>query len=292
LSLVARERAGRYVPEGVRFSLMTWNSFGAARGPISFLRWRGAAEAERFAHPILRKTAREIDVFCMQEIYLSESEEFFDDLVHRHKIRDDNALRARPLSFGGSGLGVASHHPILAHHARAFAHPQVATERFARKGMLHARVDVGGAAVDVITTHMQSGLGASARAVRTRQLAELRRFVLDVCDSDVPAIVCGDFNIDGLGPARTSGYAEIARALEGFEDLGARADHVTFDTAHNALARRYTPSEPQQRLDYVFVRDPKDVLELVEIDRALHDAPGESAFSDHYALRVVFEVRS
>jgi endonuclease/exonuclease/phosphatase family metal-dependent hydrolase len=270
---------------------MTWNSFGAARGPVSFVRWRGVADAHRFEHPILRKTAAEIDVFCMQEIYLSESEEFFDALAHDHKVRDDNALRVIPLSFGGSGLGLASRLPIVAHRARAFERPQASAERFARKGMLHARVRVGARDVDVITTHMQSGEGSAARAIRKRQLVELRRFATEVGNDDIPMIVCGDFNIDGLGHVRAGDYAEIARALPGFVDIGADADHVTFDTTHNPLARKYTPREPRQRLDYVFVRDPKHVLALVAIERALHEALGDTVASDHYALRAIFEVR-
>ncbi len=277
---------------GVRFSLMTWNSFGAARGPISFLRWRGVADAHRFEHPILRKTAAEIDVFCMQEIYLSEAEGFFDALGHEHKVRDDNELRTRPLSFGGSGLGIASRLPIAVRGARAFMRPQVSTERFARKGMLHARVRVGGRHVDVITTHMQSGYGDAARSIRRRQLGELRDFVTHVGEhAGAPAIVCGDFNIDGLGASRDADYEAIARTLEGFVDLGARTDDVTFDTTHNALARRYTPREPRQRLDYVFVRGELDV---VSIERALHEPlpteNGPTVASDHYALRAVFDV--
>ncbi len=269
---------------------MTWNSFGAARGPISFLRWKGVAAAHRFDHSILRKTAHEIDVFCMQEIYLSEAEGFFDGLVHEHKVRDDNALSIRPLSFGGSGLGLASRLPIIAQSSRAFERPQASTERFARKGMLHARVRVGEGLVDVITTHMQSGYGGTPRSIRKKQLGELRRFVLDVCDASIPTIVCGDFNIDGLGHARAADYAEIARELPSFHDLGADADHITFDTTHNVLAKKYTPREPRQRLDYIFVRDTGKKLETISIERALHEMHDDTIFSDHYALRAVFEV--
>jgi endonuclease/exonuclease/phosphatase family metal-dependent hydrolase len=278
------------------FSVLTWNSFGAAQGPISFLRWRGVADAHRFDHPDVRKELGGADVVCMQELYLSEAETFFDALGHASKERDHNTNSFWPLAFGGSGLGVATHGKIAAHERRAFLPPHVHSERFARKGMMHARVEIDGAVVDVINTHMQSGVGLAARMIRKRQLAELRRFVHDVGRSGSPMIVCGDLNIDGLRRGGRAEYAEIARALPDFVDLGARADDVTYDTENNALARRHAPDEPPQRLDYMFVADPHAVLEVVAIERVFHVAlesterPRTFA-SDHYAIKAHFKTR-
>jgi endonuclease/exonuclease/phosphatase family metal-dependent hydrolase len=280
----------------VSFSVLTWNTFGAAQGPISFLRWRGVADAHRFDHPDVRRVAGGADVVCMQELYLHEAERFFDALSHASKHRDHNRTSLRPLAFGGSGLGVAAHGQITAHSARAFLPPHTHSERFARKGMMHARVDISGTAVDVVTTHMQSGTGLAARVIRKRQLAELRRFTDDVGRSGAPMIVCGDLNIDGLSRGGREEYAEIARALPHFVDLGARADDVTYDTENNALARRHAPSEPPQRLDYMFVADPHNVLAVEAIERELHVAlesterPRTFA-SDHYAIKARFKIR-
>lgn len=276
--------------------LLTWNSFGAAQDALSFLRWRGVPDAHRFDHPTVQSVAARADVLCVQEIYLSEAERFFDSLGHRHKLRDTNATKLRPLSFGGSGLGVASRLPIARHVRRAFAPPHLSVERFARKGMLHARVRVGETFVDVVNTHMQSGMGVAARAIRKRQLAELRRFVDDVGSSGVPIVVCGDFNIDGLARHRAAEYRELVRALPDFVDLGAKADDVTFDSENNTLARRHYPTEPPQRLDYTFVCDPAGALEIVAIERVFHVAlecaSGESTFaSDHYAVETRFRAR-
>jgi endonuclease/exonuclease/phosphatase family metal-dependent hydrolase len=280
----------------VSFSVLTWNSFGAAQGPVSFLRWRGVPDAHRFEHPHVRETITHTDVFCMQEIYLSEAETFFDALAHGDKYRDDNKTALRPLTFGGSGLGIATHARVAAHDKRAFSPPHVHTERFARKGMLHVRVEIDGALVDVVTTHMQSGGGVAARVIRKRQLGELRRYLDDVGRAGAPMIVCGDLNIDGLAQSGRAEYAAIARALPAFVDLGAAADHVTYDTENNALARRHAPNEPPQRLDYMFLADPRGVLEVEATERALHVAleskerPRTFA-SDHYALGVRFRVR-
>jgi endonuclease/exonuclease/phosphatase family metal-dependent hydrolase len=276
--------------------LLTWNSFGAAQDALSFLRWRGVADPHRFEHPLVHEIAARADVLCMQEVYLSEAEQFFDGLGHDHKLRDSNELRVLPLSVAGSGLGVASRLPIARHGRRTFSPPYASAERFARKGMLHARVRVGETYVDVVNTHMQSGMGVLARMIRKGQLLELRRFVDDVGASGVPIIVCGDFNIDGLAKNRASEYAELARTLPEFTDLGAAADHVTFDSEHNTLARKHWPGEPPQRLDYTFVCDPSGALEIVAIERAFHVAlecaSGASTFaSDHYAVETRFTVR-
>ncbi len=278
------------------FRLLTWNSFGAAQSALSFLRWRGVPDAHRFDHPTVHAVASRADVLCMQEIYLSEAEGFFDGLSHDVKLRDSNATRFRPLSFGGSGLGVASRLSVARHGQRTFSPPHSSAERFARKGMLHARVRVGDSYADVINTHMQSGMGLASRLIRKRQLGELRRFVDDVGSSGVPMIVCGDFNIDGLAKSRRAEYAELVRALPEFVDVGAAVDHVTFDSEHNTLARRHYPSEPPQRLDYTFVCDPSGALEIVASERVFHVALecafGERTFaSDHYAVETRFRVR-
>ena len=279
----------------VAFSVLTWNTFGAAQGPISFLRWRGVADAYRFEHPDVKHALGEADVVCTQELYLSEAESFFDALPHASKERDHNRNSFWPLAFGGSGLGVATHGKIATHERRAFLPPHVHSERFARKGMMHARVEIDGTVVDVVNTHMQSGYGLAARVIRKRQLSELRKFVLDVGRSGAPMIVCGDLNIDGLSRGGRKEYAEIAQALPDFVDLGARADDITYDTENNALARRHAPDEPPQRLDYMFVADPRSVLEVDTLERVFHVALESSErprtfASDHYAIKARFRV--
>jgi endonuclease/exonuclease/phosphatase family metal-dependent hydrolase len=275
---------------------MTWNAFGAGQGLLSYLLWRGVPDAHRFEHPAVREAASEVDVLCMQEVFLSEAERFFDALAHLFKLRDDNKNSLWPLSVVGSGLGTASRVRIAAHEKRAFDPPFTHSDRFARKGMLHTRVAIGDVLVDVVNTHMQSGMGLGARVVRKRQLAQLGRFVQDVGRSGAPMIVCGDLNIDGLARGGRDEYAEIARALPGFVDLGATTDDVTFDTEHNELAKRHAPSEPPQRLDYMFLSDPSNVIASVAIEPAFHVALESAArprtfASDHYAVKARFKLR-
>jgi endonuclease/exonuclease/phosphatase family metal-dependent hydrolase len=283
--------------------LKTWNCFGAAQSVAAFLRWRGAPDTHRFGLAELSSSMHEVDILCVQELFLSEAERFFDALPHAHRFRDTNAAQLWPLTFGGSGLGIASHRPILETSVRPFARPHVGVERFARKGMLHARIALDEEAdlfADVVTTHMQSGYGVAAGRVRARQIVALAGLVDEVGSPDRPFIVCGDLNIDGLSPARAEGeYARLRDALGTFEDLGADADHATFHPHPevNELAHRFEATGPRQRIDYVFFR-PARSCGLVATECALAFREpflvpdrGRTFASDHFAVRVVFERR-
>lgn len=279
-----------------RIVLQTWNCFGAAQTAAAVLRRRGPPDAHRFGHPKLRRTLEEADIVCFQEVFLSDVESFFDGLGHSHKQRDHNLSTFWPLTFGGSGLGIASRFPILDKLMRPFRKPHVGPERFARKGMLHARVHVGGTQpfeVDVVTTHLQAGYSDGARRVRERQLSEIRDLVDEVGSADRAFVVCGDLNIDGLRPVRDTGeYAALTRTLADFFDLGADDDHATFHPHPevNPLAYRFEPAGARQRIDYVLFRPPRtqhvtaEACEIV-LDRALDG--GHTFASDHFGLRVV-----
>jgi len=280
---------------------MTWNGFGAGQSVRAFFEWKGVADPHRFEHPQLMSAVSEVDVLCIQEVFLSEAEQFFERLPHPHKVRDHNRTTWwSPLAFTGSGLGVASRLPLLERALRAFPPPHHGADRFARKGMFHVRVRVADeVTVDVINCHLQAGAGRRAAAVRKRQLRELRRFVDEVARVDGAVVVCGDLNVDGRAASGRVEYAELRRALAGFVDLGADADWTTFHPhpEANALAHRFYASEGPQRLDYVLFRSGHAPLELVDIARVL-DRPlpplngeGPTFASDHFGLRARWRLR-
>jgi endonuclease/exonuclease/phosphatase family metal-dependent hydrolase len=285
-----------------RLVLQTWNCFGAAQNAFAVLRRKGPPDAHRFGHPQLRRVLEEADIVCFQEVFLSDVEHFFDGLVHGHKHRDHNLSTWWPLTFGGSGLGIASRFPILERVLRPFRRPHAGAERFARKGMLHARVQVAGETgappfeVDVVTTHLQAGYSAGARSIRERQLREIRMLVDEVGSADRSFVVCGDLNIDGLRPAREAGeYVALTRTLSDFRDVGADDDHATFHPHPeiNALAHRFEAGSPQQRIDYVLFRPPRtngvaiEACELVLHTPLDAGGPAPTFASDHFGLRVV-----
>lgn len=281
------------------FSLLTFNAFGTARGAISFLRWRGIEDAERLLHPAVHALVAETTVACFQEIFLAEAEEFFARLPHAERHQDPNRSELRPLTFGGSGLAIASHLRRLEGSVERYAPPHTHAERFARKGLMHARLalDEGGRAVDVVTTHLQAGHNPAARAVRMRQLAQLGAFVAAVGSEERAMIVCGDFNVDALAEPPEE-YRALVDALPGFVDLGAAENAPTFAPRAdmNPLAHRFDAHEPVQRIDHVFFRAPRDASVVAEGVERIFDAPLPSPrvlplfASDHYGLRARFRV--
>lgn len=252
------------------------------------MRGRGIPEAKRLEHPTVTSTLHDADIVCLQEVFLREAGDLFDRLAHPYKLRDDSRTMWSPLSFGGSGLALASRHPFGATTLRAFEGPNAGAERFARKGMLHARVDISGVPVDIVTTHLQSGYGRGAETVRARQMDQLREWVDEVGAPERPMIVCGDMNVDGCGPTRKGEYVTLRRLFAGYDDLGAQTDLVTFHPHpdHNVLAHRFEPGRKAQRIDYILVRaSARSTATSAErvLERRLEGANTHA--SDHFGLR-------
>lgn len=283
------------------FSLLTFNAFGTARGAWSFLRWRGIEDAERLLHPALRALVESTTIACFQEIFLSEAEEFFASLAHPERHADTNVTELRPLTFGGSGLAIATHLRRIEGSVVRYKPPHTHAERFARKGFMHARLAIGeGEAarlVDVITTHLQAGQNLAARQVRARQIAHLGEFVASIRAAERGFIVCGDFNVDALAEDSAE-YRALVAALPGFVDLGAVDNAPTFAPRPdmNALAHRFDAHEPVQRIDHVFFLPPADGSIVVErcervLDTPLTSERGAPLFaSDHFGLRATFRL--
>ena len=142
-----------------RFSLCTWNCFGAAQGLVSVLRGRGAAAAHRFEHPDLHEELTRVDILCAQELWLEDAVHAFHKPAHLpHRLLAENRWTFLPLTIAGSGLGIASRYRVVASRFASFSRPHAGSERFARKGMAYARIALpSGSELDVVTTHMQSG---------------------------------------------------------------------------------------------------------------------------------------
>jgi endonuclease/exonuclease/phosphatase family metal-dependent hydrolase len=278
------------------FRLLTLNVFGAARDATSFFRWRGIPSAARLSHPKLVELAASVDIACFQEVFLSEAEEFFDALPHAQKHRDTNETDWRSFTFGGSGLGLATRFPRVAGGVVRYSPPHKRTERFVRKGLLHATLDAAGHRIDVITTHMQSGHDEGDRRVRERQIGELASLVARVAADDGACIVCGDLNIDGQLESSAE-FGRLRRALDGFEDLGGSEGFPTFVPKRdaNSLAHLYDEDHPIMRLDYVWFRPPRSgTIRARGPVQVLREPLDESTdpplhASDHFGLLATFE---
>jgi len=281
-------------------SIATWNCFGMAQRAFDALTAARAPHGERFRDREVAAAFEVAQIVCVQEILSRDAESFFDALGHA-RVRDENRLRLRPLSLRGSGLGIASHFSIETSGHHCFTRRGAGWDRFARKGTLYARVSCDGSAVDVLNVHLQSGYDPSHAAIRTEQLADVARRIEELGSRDRWFVVCGDFNVCGLG-ARSADYARLRETLGGFEDLGARDDLPTFDPhpERNCLAHYMEPESPCQRLDYIFVRPPTNTSVRVQSVMRVLDRPlsgtrppprMSGAFaSDHFALMATIEL--
>lgn len=279
-------------------SIATWNCFGMAQGALDVLIAARAFRGARLRHEQVKQALETPDIVCIQEVMSGDAEALFDGLgVER--VRDVNGARLWPFTMRGSGLGIAGRLRLGDHCTTTFESPGAGWDRFARKGTQYARVRLDDVEVDVVNVHLQSGYDTQAAATRAAQIAEVAARVHQLGSDHRLFVVCGDFNVCGLGAAGTA-YTSLRRALTGFDDVGATDDLPTYDPhpEHNGLAYLLEPSAPSQRLDYIFVRPPRASAVPVRIcdvsrilDRPLEPDSGAPLYaSDHFGLQVTIEI--
>ena len=281
-------------------AIATWNCFGMGQSVIDAIVAARAPHGERFRDREVSAAFELAHIVCVQEVLSRDAEAFFDSLGEA-RVRDVNRLKFSPLTLRGSGLGIAGRFALETSGAHCFSRQGAGWDRFARKGTLYARVSIAGTPVDVLNVHLQSGYDPTHLAIRSAQLADVARRVEELGSLDRWFIVCGDFNVCGLG-ARSADYAQLRETLGGFEDLGARDDLPTFDPhpERNCLAHYMEPQSPCQRLDYIFVRPPRSESVRVQSVVRVLDQPlrgtrppphMSGAFaSDHFALLATIEL--
>lgn len=288
---------------GAVLRIGTWNCFGMGQGLDAVMHLR-APFGHRFDDADVFTVCASPDVLCVQEILSRQAQRFFDALGAKHfaaRFRDDNRIRLFDGSVRGTGLGLGARTALARTVLRNFGGRRLGWDRLARKGALYAELALeGGGSIDVVTAHLQAGYDEDAARVRAAQLVELRRLIDETGSPARPFVVCGDFNIDGLGASRGAEYDTLRTALDGFVDL-AEADDLPTYHPHpegNGLAHAFEPDAHDQRIDYIFVRTPaRGAVRCRKIARFL-DRPlvstmfGEKAgwASDHYGLCADLEI--
>jgi endonuclease/exonuclease/phosphatase family metal-dependent hydrolase len=276
----------------------TWNCFGMAQGAFDAITATRAPWGARLRSAEVRRALEGPDLMCIQEVMSRDAESLFDSLGAA-RVRDGNDARLRPVTLRGSGLGIAGRLPFGAHRCEIFESSAAGWDRLARKGTLHVRVHLDHLDVDVINVHLQAGRGQQSVVIRTAQIGEIARRVAQLGSEERLVLVCGDFNVCGLGRTGEA-YALLRQALPDFVDVGETEDLPTYDPhpERNFLAHRVEPAAPTQRIDYIFVRPPRSGPRRVTIrgaarilDRPLIPASGEPMFaSDHYGLVATLEI--
>jgi endonuclease/exonuclease/phosphatase family metal-dependent hydrolase len=218
----------------LRFRVMTYNVH----------RCVGAGGQDSIADIVALCADADADVIALQELDAPES----DDAAGPHHARDLATHLGMKLLFcrtfkrgvGYYGHALLSRYPLELRRVTIFPTPE--HPRAEPRGAIWARVDAGGRAVDIISTHL--GPYRAERAAQSRELVGDEW--LGHPDLRHPCILCGDFN--ALPDATT--YRRIAGRLRDAQRvLGGHRPRATFP------ARL-----PLLRLDHVFVSPDVRVL--------------------------------
>jgi endonuclease/exonuclease/phosphatase family metal-dependent hydrolase len=187
------------------------------------------------------------DVVCLNEAFLNVGA-VLSGVRDTHPHRAELSGRSGLFTPLGSGLRVASRWPLLAAPApssRFFFRHRSGADRFASKGVLHARINLNGGGgderaegrpprpLDLFVTHMQAGSSDAEQASRRAQAAEAGAFVRAASRGE-PFLLCGDLNMapcastsphcatEGDAEQRAAAFAELCQAA-GMRDAGAAA---------------------------------------------------------------------
>ena len=123
------------------------------------------------------------DILFLQEVRGTSVQtqfEFLADQVWSHHAYGKNAV----YESGHHGNAILSHFPII-----NVENIDISTNRFERRGILHAEVDVEGRHLHLLCVHLDlMAVG------RQKQLQKIIERVVNQIKSDEPVIVAGDFN--------------------------------------------------------------------------------------------------
>lgn len=249
-------------PAGTALSLLTFNTWGK---PGIF----GTKLETRFG--LIGEAVKGHDVVAMQETFTGRAADLGEAAGYEHFLRPTKGgfLKTNP------GLTLMARHPMRETDFVAFS-KATGGDRFARKGVLFARLDVPGAgAVDVYTTHFQSMADPKAEAIRLHDVDVLAAFVAKHAAGH-PTLIMGDFNMR----PDSAPYAALKAKLP-VRDAWAEAhpDDPGYTSGPEIPYKKKT--SPHKRIDFVFV------MGAVRVDAAevVFEEPVDgTVLSDHYGV--------
>jgi endonuclease/exonuclease/phosphatase family metal-dependent hydrolase len=152
-------------------------------------------------------------------------------------------------------------------------------DAMARKGAVMFQGEWHGKEFQLVGTHLQND---SPDEVRHQQCEEIYQELLKkYYSTDIPQIVCGDFNIE-IGDSINYNY--MLDALNAENGMMEGNIHVSFDEIDNQLAKR--TDGKKQLIDYILVRNSRlieSIRRRVSIFQGLHKDV-ITDLSDHYGI--------
>jgi endonuclease/exonuclease/phosphatase family metal-dependent hydrolase len=226
-----------------RLRVLTWNLWG--RGGPWEARLRAIAATLDTLQP---------DVVALQEAW--QDRERDQAAVLAAGLGFHHCFEGRPTAGGVSvGNAVLSRWPIVERDVRPLPAPPELQEL---RNVIRARVDGPRGPLDIYSTHLNWKFEQSD--VRQEQVRAVARFVADATQDAFPPILAGDFNAapDADEIRMLTGRTAVAVAGLAFHDAwevaGGGGAGYTWTNA-NPWAQQ--DLEPDRRIDYVFVGQPR-----------------------------------
>ncbi len=259
------------------------------------------SDADYRARTIGRKLI-DFDVVVLNEVFDTKPREILlGELKKAWGDAFNVVISPKPDHRIHGGCAIATHLPILAHHATVYTASSTVKEYglladgHAAKGAIHARIarssDAEGAAfVDVFATHLESKSGA-ARAVQYKELAA---FVKDQSDPSHPTLIMGDLNTPGnLAQVRNSRstYNAMMDVFRSARPQGTMHDLWPTLKKTEGGTQRQTKPDAGKRIDYIILSNPiRGGVRLKPVDVRVnhHRDPNVVALSDHSAVEAEF----
>ena len=271
-------------PNPADLRVATWNIHKGVRGLGPGRR----LEIHDMVHAVEQFDA---DIICLQEVRSVNRKEAgyftrWPDLPQADYLAPEGyeaVYRSNAFTRDGEhGNALLSRWPVINHQ-----HEDMSDHRFEQRGLLHSEVLVQDVPVHVIVVHL--GLIAASR---TRQLAQLAKFIEREIPKAATLIVAGDFN----SPVAPVSWARVAMKSAATNSTATTSTTTTSATTTSAAAKSTTsvklaevarhptfPSRlPLVQLDHIFARHAKPV--------ASHVPRGAvwARMSDHLPLLVDF----
>ena len=222
-------------------------------------------------------------------------EEAFDN--HARKIIRNQLKEVYPFIYGpanesahsfrtNSGIWILSKIPLRQLEQIEFKN-RIGIDAIARKGAVLFEGDWHGQSFQLLGTHLQND---SPDAVRYGQCEEIsEKHLRKYAKSEVPQIVCGDFNIEYEDKLNYSTMLSILEAKNG--NLNGELQ-TSFDEVNNKLA--YRKNGKKQLIDYILVRNNDSIKDITrKVSKFKNHAHNVSTdLSDHYGIEAIIHFKN
>jgi len=233
-----------------------------------------------------------VDVMAFQEVWTADVR---DILVRAGRAAGLDEYWHTEASLGGSGLLVLSRlpiHDVQFDRFRLRGQPERITQGdyYGGKGFARIRLSTPAGPVTIVNTHLHARYGGNVaheyRGLRATQVVELAARIRETSD---PIIAAGDFNFQ----EDQVGYT-VLTGLTGFRDSAAEVANRQ-PTVFYGNAYRTNRRKPDRRIDYVFVRNGRDLgvdthKSMRVFDETIEIDGQPAAYSNHAGVMAEFSI--